>query len=244
MAIETRRPRYAPHSATGRDARPLSDKQRAWLPELQDETARLARTAYDLAVDGINLAQGEHTDATRKNAIDAVRTLQNETVVGVRGYRADTMTQGQFSLLVAVRDGLRELDRRNRANVAGMLAQRFPGVKPATAAAPAGPAPTAGLPTLPEGLYAVKYADILRFYRLVHGKGRHTGRTFLNRFRSDAEDFVGRVETAESLRKIAADPQAARMTFARESVRCYLCGRKLTDTVSRARGIGPDCANK
>jgi hypothetical protein len=97
--------------------------------------------------------------------------------------------------------------------------------------------------TMPEpGYYAVDYQDVLRFYRVAEGKGRWDGRRFLNRYRSDYQDRVGRAEREASVEAILADPDAAAMRFARETVRCFLCGRRLTDAVSRARGTGPDCA--
>lgn len=40
---------------------------------------------------------------------------------------------------------------------------------------------------------------------------------------------------------IAADPAAAQRRFAGEVVRCWICGRRLTDPASRQRGLGPDC---
>jgi hypothetical protein len=98
---------------------------------------------------------------------------------------------------------------------------------------------------LPEpGYYALDYAGALRFYRVVAGEGKHAGRTFLNRFRSDHQDRVFRPEQASFAAAVAdeAAAQEARMRFATEQVRCYRCGRRLTDAESRARGLGPDCA--
>ena len=91
------------------------------------------------------------------------------------------------------------------------------------------------------GYYAVPYQDVLRFYRVAAGKGRHEGRRFLNRYRSDFQDRVGREEQSVVVAAILADPIAARQTFARETVHCFRCGRKLTDQVSRTRGVGPEC---
>lgn len=36
----------------------------------------------------------------------------------------------------------------------------------------------------------------------------------------------------------------SRMLFATRLERCWMCGKSLTDETSRARGMGPDCANK
>ena len=92
------------------------------------------------------------------------------------------------------------------------------------------------------GYYAAEYKGVLRFYRVVAGKGKWEGRTFLNRFRSDLEDRVFAAERAAAYAEINADPVAAAMRFARETVHCYRCGRRLTDEESRARGMGKDCA--
>jgi Family of unknown function (DUF6011) len=99
--------------------------------------------------------------------------------------------------------------------------------------------------TVPEpGYYAVEWAGALRFYAVRKGKGKWEGRTFLNRFRSDFQDRVYRAEQEAVFEAILADPNAARMTFARETTHCYVCGRRLTDETSRELGIGPDCRGR
>lgn len=95
-----------------------------------------------------------------------------------------------------------------------------------------------------ESRYAVVYEGVLRFYRVVEGKGRWEGRRFLNRHKSDELGRVGRDEQKVVLAAINADPMGAQMLFARELTRCYICGRMLTDEASRAAGIGPDCAGR
>lgn len=224
---------YANRTAPRARTYPLSAKQAAWLPALQDEAASLARSAYALQIDMLMLARGEHTDATRADAVAAVQTVQNDMIRGIRAYRAETMHSGEFSLLIATRDGLRVLDRRNRAALASILGTR---VRTAPTAASA----------VPEGCYAVDYQGVLRFYRVKHGTGRWDGRTFLNRFRSDDETRVSRQESTASLAAIATDIPGARERFARESQHCWMCGRRLTDIPgAMARGgIGPECAKK
>lgn len=94
------------------------------------------------------------------------------------------------------------------------------------------------------GYYAVEYQGVLRFYRVVAGKGKWEGRIFLNRFRSDLEDRVFPAERKVVYSAINADPAAAAKCFAVETVCCYRCGRRLTDAESRARGMGSECAGK
>lgn len=96
---------------------------------------------------------------------------------------------------------------------------------------------------MPEpGYYAVAYEDVLRFYRVKDGTGRWEGRRFINRYRSDYLDRLSRDERSAVLEAILSDPATARMTFARETTRCWRCGRRLTDAESRARGVGSECA--
>lgn len=91
------------------------------------------------------------------------------------------------------------------------------------------------------GYYAVEYAGVLRFYKVKEGKGKWTGRTFINRYKSDYLDRTSRAEQAAARVAIAADPHAAAVRFAAEIGACYACGRQLTDAESRRLGIGPEC---
>ena len=51
--------------------------------------------------------------------------------------------------------------------------------------------------------------------------------------------YVGEYE--EDLEEIIQDPHKARVRYGRLIGSCGYCGRKLTDPLSRSRGIGPDC---
>jgi len=102
-------------------------------------------------------------------------------------------------------------------------------------------------PKVEDGYYAVKPSDgtQLCFYRLTTKVGgRWDGMQFVNRFRSDDEVHVSRPEAANVRAAIRRNPKAALDAFASELGRCYRCGRTLTDEVSRALGIGPDCRSK
>lgn len=116
--------------------------------------------------------------------------------------------------------------------------------KAARAAAPA--AAPKGDVVLPEpGYYATDYQGVLRFYAVRAGKGRHEGRRFLNRFRSEQEDRVFRAEQEAFAAAVEGDGLVeARMRFATELVRCFTCGRMLTDELSRSLGQGPDCRGR
>ena len=51
-------------------------------------------------------------------------------------------------------------------------------------------------------------------------------------------------DVAQALTAIVADPKAALVRYAELTSRCGVCGRKLEDEDSVARGIGPVCAAK
>lgn len=109
-------------------------------------------------------------------------------------------------------------------------------------AAPKAPRKVEDAPKMPDsGYYCAEYLGVLRFYAVKPGKGKWEGRVWLNRFRSDFQDRVGREEQRVVVAAILADPIAAREQFARETVHCFRCGRKLTDQASRDRGVGPEC---
>jgi hypothetical protein len=110
------------------------------------------------------------------------------------------------------------------------------------APAQAAPAPVA----VPAGRYAVDNEDgTLRFYVVdTPTEGRWAGRTFVNVLASDERYPVRGAAAQAVLAKIAVDPQAACARYGQEIGRCGRCGRTLTDADSRARGIGPDCAEK
>jgi hypothetical protein len=98
-----------------------------------------------------------------------------------------------------------------------------------------------GVADVEPGYYAVTYEGVLRFYAFRAGKGRHAGRVFCNRFRSDYLDRVGAREQAHVRAAIVADVAGTRALFASEIGSCWRCARTLTDALSRELGIGPEC---
>jgi hypothetical protein len=114
------------------------------------------------------------------------------------------------------------------------------------AARAAGAVATVAEVAVAAGYYAIERGSVLYFYRIVEGKGRWAGRTFVNRYKSDDEIKVSRTEAADVRRIIALDPEAARMRFARELTRCTRCGRMLTDIplAESNGGYGPECVKK
>lgn len=100
---------------------------------------------------------------------------------------------------------------------------------------------------VPAGHYAVTSAtghNDLDFYRVDRPtEGRWAGYLFVKRVIGGHPDTPIRgTEQAEALARIeGAGIAEARARYGQEIGRCGVCNRSLTDEVSRARGIGPDC---
>ena len=104
-------------------------------------------------------------------------------------------------------------------------------------------------PDVAEGRYALEgldgYKNEVAFFKIDRPtQGRWAGRTFVSQYKSDEKMPVRGEGARRILELIAADPRAAMILFGKETSRCGHCGRRLTDDESRARGIGPVCAEK
>ena len=100
-------------------------------------------------------------------------------------------------------------------------------------------------PMVPAGRYAVENEQgVLQFYHVDRpSSGKWSGWTFLSVRASDELHPIRNKESKKFiLDKIAENPKEASMRFGRELGKCGICGRTLTDADSRARGIGPICA--
>lgn len=95
------------------------------------------------------------------------------------------------------------------------------------------------------GYYAIELDGITKFYRIDKPEyGRWKGYTFVKVQASDDFYPVKGAVLRNVLGAIVADVDAARALYARELGRCYICGRTLTDELSRELGIGPVCREK
>lgn len=73
------------------------------------------------------------------------------------------------------------------------------------------------------------------------GEGAYLGKVFGGKlFRSRDCDEA----TATRIAEVAADPAAAAIAHGKETGRCAICSRELSDPISIERGIGPICADK
>lgn len=106
-------------------------------------------------------------------------------------------------------------------------------------------APKLLAPKVPSGRYAIDVDGVVKFFKVdCPTEGQWAGRTFVKIQASDELHPV-RGEAAKAvLILIAKDPKAASLLYGRELGHCGICGRTLTDEDSRARGIGPICAEK
>lgn len=96
------------------------------------------------------------------------------------------------------------------------------------------------------GYYALEVDGEVKFYRIERpSKGKYRGRTFVS---VQASDVFHKMESWEAgarvMDAIAADPTTAARRYGQMINHCSRCNRTLTDTVSRERGMGPDCAEK
>lgn len=118
-------------------------------------------------------------------------------------------------------------------------------------AAKAAPATTttkpqvADLPEVPAGHYAIEVEGVVKFYKVdTPTEGKWAGWTFVKVQASDDYFPIKGEARRPILEAIALDPQAATARYGHELGICGVCSRTLTDEESRARGIGPVCAQK
>ena len=106
---------------------------------------------------------------------------------------------------------------------------------------------TEPLPDVPEGHYAIDSltgAQDLDFFRVDRpAEGQSAGRVFVKRVIGGRPDTAVRGKTARQALDaiLAAGPQEASQRYGQELGQCGACNRHLTDEISRARGIGPEC---
>lgn len=111
------------------------------------------------------------------------------------------------------------------------------------------------LSELMPGMYAVPNGETRLKVRVSHGgdSGRWAGFVFVNDgaeygagtrygMQKPGEMYRGQIE--DELRAILADPKAASAAYGQLVGRCGVCGRRLEDEESVARGIGPVCAER
>lgn len=105
---------------------------------------------------------------------------------------------------------------------------------------------------VPQGKYALdtsandSFKNDITFFNLFTSNDRDSGAPFysIKMFVSDDLVKFGAPLQREVLKRIATDPAAASGLYGKHKKRCGICNRKLTNDVSRERGIGPVCASR
>ena len=96
------------------------------------------------------------------------------------------------------------------------------------------------------GRYAITVGDKLRFFHInAPTKGKWVGFTFVKEFFGGGQEInIRNRETRNQILGAIANDSKALARYGQELGFCGICGRELTDEVSRAIGIGPVCREK
>jgi hypothetical protein len=102
---------------------------------------------------------------------------------------------------------------------------------------------------IPTGYYALvedAEADIIKFYRVKHGKDQWAGRVFIDACASDDRHPIRNAVHKKNILTAIREMGVAESTalYGQKIGNCGRCGRTLTDAESRAYGIGPECRKK
>ena len=116
-----------------------------------------------------------------------------------------------------------------------------------------GPIDGLDLTTLYGGRYAATIDGVTKFFKIDKAtEGKWAGWVFvkiqasddLHRQGSQKPGAAYKGASEDYLRAIVANEEAAFALYGHELGACGVCGRTLTDEVSRERGIGPVCADR
>lgn len=204
--------RYAPRPQSARTVADAASLKQ--LPFIED----MVREIHKLQVRELELAQGEHDDATRALALGTLGTADD----AVRVQMSQTFTYGKtgtINRLIAARNRHRKLAQE--------MARRAPVTAPS--------ASVAGTVVL-EADQTYRAADG-RVIRVVMGNSGHLyGKVWTPETQS-FEYFPGVRSVAGMVKMTLAEVS----TFGQQTGQCCVCCTPLTDTVSIALGIGPTC---
>jgi len=108
----------------------------------------------------------------------------------------------------------------------------------------ASPAKWASYPDVPAGRYAVTNTEgELRFYQVWRPKDNPSVFRLYVLHGPDSSEVPFKAQNA-IMAKIQADIEGAMRTFGLEIGSCSVCGRRLTNRISRELGIGPVCGGR
>ena len=95
------------------------------------------------------------------------------------------------------------------------------------------------------GRYAVTIGEKLRFFHINRPEdGRWAGYTFVNEQAGDELFGIRDANRRKMILETIANDDHALARYGQELGVCGMCGRTLTDEVSREMGIGPVCRSK
>lgn len=160
----------------------------------------------------------------------------------------DRATQKQQSFINDLREerGMDRIDasQLSKVDASGTIAELLK--QPRHQERPVQAARVAAGPAVENGRYALRSDGGVKFYKVnTPTDGAWAGRTFVDvQASDDFHPIRNKVDRAAILLSIAFDPKAAMELYGQQLGKCGHCGRTLTDEESRARGIGPICAQK
>jgi len=207
--------RYAPRPQSARTvADAASVKQLSFIEDM-------VREIHRLQVRELELAQGEHDDATRALALGTLGTADD----AVRVQMSQTFTYGEtgtINRLIAARNRHRKLAQE--------MARRAPVTAPS--------ASVAG-PVVLEADQTYRAADG-RVIRVVRGQSGHLYGKVWTPDTQSFEYLPGLLRIPGMVLMTLAEVSA----FGQQTGQCCVCCTPLTDTVSIALGIGPVCESR
>lgn len=170
--------------------------------------------------------------------IGFLRKLAAERELGMTPNEVEHAARNGKNGLISMEDASRWIER---ALTKPLKQEALPGTQ--SPVVPVVPTPE----RVPAGRYAVtvKGDKGLSFYRVDRpSEGRWAGYVFVRQLASETEYPVRGERRNVVLNLIARDAREAAVRYGHELGHCAICGRVLTDADSRAKGIGPICAER
>ena len=201
----------------------LSEKQASWIGDIVAQAIESTHTLANLQVDLVQLAKGEHKQATRDDAIAVVRQVEASEVAKLETLLKSTRSTfgADIEFAKSRRNALGMAVTRNRKSVSSMLAQRFGSATPTAMEVEDG------------HTYRSPNGGVFHSY-----KGQN-GRMLLKLW--DAGNFAYFGAAARLPKGSVLMTREEQAEFGKATGTCSRCMRHLTIDESVARGMGPVC---